>query len=202
MSSEARVYLVDDDDAVRDGLSLLLESEGFRVEAFDNANKLLASSFGSQAIACLVLDVRMPEMSGPELQAELMHRGIDHPIIFLTGYGEIPVAVKSIKAGAFDFLTKPVNSDKLIDKIQQALELSRNKQAHNAMYRASCDRLQTLTQRENEVLKLALEGHCNKKIATVLNISVRTVEHHRSHILLKTGVDNLLKLSRLIDICR
>lgn len=201
MISEPTVYLVDDDVAVRDGLSLLLEVEGLKVEAFESARALLTSSFGSQDIACLVLDVRMPQMTGPELQAKLADQGIKHPIIFLSGHGDIPLAVRTIQAGALDFLTKPVNSEQLIDRIHQALDLSRSKHEDNIIYRASCDRLQTLTQRENQVLTLALEGHCNKKIASLLNISVRTVEHHRSHILLKTGVDNLLKLSRLIDIC-
>lgn len=200
MISKPTVYIVDDDDAVRGGLSFLLESEGLKVEAFDSAAAFLATSFSSEAIACLVLDVRMPQMTGPELQAELTHQGIKIPVIFLSGYGDIPLAVKAIKAGAFDFLTKPVNSELLIDKIQQALALSRSKQESNAIYRASYKRLGTLTKREHEILKLALEGLSNKRIAALLNISTRTVEHHRSHILLKTGVDSLLKLSRLIDI--
>lgn len=201
MISQPTVYIVDDDDAVRDGLSLQLELEGLKVKAFSSSAEFLASPPSTQAIACLILDVNMPQMTGLELQAEMVGRGINLPIIFLTGHGSIPLAVKTIQAGAIDFLTKPIDAQKLFNSVQAALALSTKKQKHNAIYRASCKRLATLSKRQREVLILALEGHSNKEIAILLNISFRTVEHHRSHILLKTGVDNLLKLSRLVDIC-
>jgi len=199
MISQPTVYIIDDDAAVRDGLSLQLESAGLYVKSFDSSVAFLSSLPRPKSIACLILDVRMPEMTGPELQAELVHREINHPIIFLSGHGNIPLAVKSIQAGAIDFLTKPVDAQLLLDKVQEALALSASMQKQNSMYRASNEHLlETLTKREREILKLALEGRSNKEIARLLNISFRTVEHHRSHILLKTGVENLLKLSWMV----
>jgi len=201
MTDQATVYIVDDDLAVRSGLSLLLESAGLKVNTFGSAAEFLASPPPSHAIACLILDNHMPEMTGPELQAELKQREINLPVIFLTGHGDIPLAVKTVRAGAIDFLIKPVNTQHLLDKVQEALTLSRSKQQQNDIDRASCEPLEALSKREREVLLLAIEGHTNKEIAKILNISFRTVEHHRSHIFLKTGIDNLLKLARLVDNC-
>ncbi len=199
MNLPTTVYIVDDDSAVCDGLSMMLESEKINVKTFNSAAEFLAFTPPQDAIACLILDVRMPQMSGPELQTELHNHNIDLPILFLSGYGDIPLAVQTIKAGAVDFLTKPVSSPVLLDKVQQALALRRQKINNDQAQRDMSARLTTLTKREHEVLHYALEGFCNKEIAKTLDISVRTVEHHRSHILLKTGVDNLLKLSHLIN---
>ncbi len=199
MNLPATVYIVDDDSAVCNGLSMLLESADLNVKTFSSSAEFLAFTPPANAIACIILDVRMPQMSGPELQTELLKRNIDLPILFLSGYGDIPLAVETIKAGAVDFLTKPVSAPVLLDKVQQALTLRRQKVNNDQAQRDMSARLTTLTKREHEVLHYALEGFCNKKIAKTLDISVRTVEHHRSHILLKTGVDNLLKLSHLIN---
>ncbi len=201
MTTRPTVYIVDDDAAVRDGLSLQLESADINVKAFASSAEFLASPPLTETTACLILDVRMPQMTGPELQAELATLKIDLPIIFLTGYGDIPLAVKTVKAGAFDFLTKPVDASKLLDKVEAALSLSARKKEQNCIVKDAYSRLQKLSKREHEVLMLALVGRSNKEIAQLLNISFRTVEHHRSHILLKTEVDNLLQLSHLVDIC-
>jgi two-component system response regulator FixJ len=196
MIPNSSVFIVDDDAAVRDGLSMQLEAAGFPVKAFASAEDFLGV-ISPAVIGCLVLDVRMPGMTGPDLQAELARRNINLPIIFLSGHGNIPLAVKSIQAGAVDFLTKPVTGTVLIERIQIALRLSAEqweKEAENKMLR---ERLATLTIRELDVLELVLEGFSNKEIAKRLGISFRTVEHHRSHILLRTGIDNLFKLAQL-----
>jgi FixJ family two-component response regulator len=196
MIPNTSVFIVDDDAAVRDGLSMQLEAAGFPVKAFASAEDFLGV-ISPAVIGCLVLDVRMPGMTGPDLQAELARRNINLPIIFLSGHGNISLAVKSIQAGAVDFLTKPVTGTVLIERIQIALRLSAEqweKEAENKMLR---ERLATLTIRELGVLELVLEGFSNKEIAKRLGISFRTVEHHRSHILLRTGIDNLFKLAQL-----
>ena len=197
MTPQPTVFIVDDDDAVRDSLYLQLNSLGFTVETFPSAENFL-DNLQPNAVGCLILDVRMPGMSGPELQAELTRQNINLPIIFLTGYGNIPLTVKTIHAGAFDFLTKPVDSKKLCDCINAALALSAKTNASNVTSCKLKERLTTLTQRELEVLELALKGYTNKEIGHRLSISYRTIEHHRSHILLKTGASNLLQLANLI----
>ncbi len=201
MTQQATVFIIDDDAAVRNGLSLQLESAGFTVKSYANAVEFLAS-MPLQTSGCLILDVRMPQMTGPELQDELARREIKLPIIFLSGHGDIPLAVKTIQTGAVNFLTKPVDGQHLIDCIQKALTLNDRHQQSDRARRESCQALASLTKRENEVLKLAIEGHSNKVIARLLGISSRTVEHHRSHILQKTGVDNVLKLVHLVNDCR
>jgi FixJ family two-component response regulator len=195
MIPNATVFIVDDDTAVRAGLSMQLEAAGFPVKAFASAEDFLVAI--CPIIGCLLLDVRMPGMTGPDLQSELARRNINLPIIFLSGHGDIPLAVKSIQAGAMDFLTKPVSGSVLIERIQMALQLSAEQWKKDAENKMLQERLATLTIREQEVLELALAGYSNKEIATSLGISFRTVEHHRSRILLRTGTDNLFKLAPL-----
>jgi len=196
MIPNATVFIVDDDAAVRGGLSMQLEAAGFPVKAFASAEDFI-TAICPAVIGCLVLDVRMPGMTGPDLQLELARRNINLPIIFLSGHGDIPLAVKSIQAGAMDFLTKPVSGSVLIERIQMALQLSAEQWKKDAENKMLQERLATLTIREQEVLELALAGYSNKEIATRLGISFRTVEHHRSRILLRTGTDNLFKLAPL-----
>jgi FixJ family two-component response regulator len=184
------VYVVDDDAAVRDSLLLLLESAGLRAAEFDSAEAFLAAHRGDQP-GCLVLDVHMPGMDGLELQNELVRRGELMPIIFLTAHGDVPKTVRAMKAGAVDFLTKPVNGKLLVERVQHAVELSETAHKREA-------RLKSLTQREREILKLAVAGQPNKQIARELGISYRTVEAHRSRILSKTGATTLLELANLI----
>ncbi len=196
MADQPIIFVVDDNDDVRSGLSLQLESAGFNVKAFESGKRFLRE-ISSKSSGCLLLDVSMPEMGGLEVQSELLQRQIILPIIFLTGYGDIPMAVRAIQAGALDFLTKPVDGRKLIDLVQAAMRLNAEQRQQMAVNTANCKRLENLTVRERDVLKLALAGYPNKKIARHFNISIRTVEQHRSHILQKTEASNLLELARI-----
>jgi two-component system, LuxR family, response regulator FixJ len=201
MSFQPVVYIVDDDASVRDGLSFQLESAGFNIKAFSSCSDFLAE-LSVNAIGCLILDVRMPKMTGPELQNEMSNQGIKLPIIYLTGYGDIPLAVKSIKKGAVDFITKPVDAQHLLNSVQAAIDIS----AKNQQQSIHCHNLEIfltkLTKREFEIYNLVIKGNSNKQIATQLAISFRTVEHHRSNILLKTASKNFLQLLSLVDSCR
>lgn len=201
MTPTSTVFVVDDDASVRDGLALQLEAAGFAVAAFASAEEFLGAPL-PDGPGCLVLDVRMPGMSGPELQQELLVRGAYLPIIFLTGYGDIPLAVKTIQSGAVDFLTKPVDGQVLLERVQAALRLAEQARQRESNYQAIRQRLAGLTERERQVLELAIAGHANKEISRILSISARTVEHHRSHILLKTGAANLFELARMVDACQ
>jgi FixJ family two-component response regulator len=198
MSSPPKVYVVDDDAAVRDGLVLLLESAGFVIDVYASASEFLKAAHAIPRSACLLLDVRMPDMSGPMLQAELARRGIDLPIIFLSAHGDIPTAVQAIKAGAADSLTKPVDGDLLIQRVQAALAMSSADPRRGAANRSRCA---GLTAREREVMRLAVMGHTNKEIAQRLGISHRTVEIHRARVMRKTGVANLVELVHLAKDC-
>ncbi len=190
------VFVVDDDAAVRDGVALLLETDGLAVETFDSADAFLAV-FDPHRAGCLVLDVRMPNKTGPQLQQELRERGGVLPIIFLTAHGDIPTTVKTIQAGAIDFLTKPADGAQLLERVREALKVNQADRERLAAKEAANDRLAALTPRERDVLALAIAGHPNKEIARRLGISFRTVEVHRSRILLKTGATTLLGLAQL-----
>lgn len=190
------VFVVDDDAAVRDSVSLLLKTAGLAVEAYDSAEAFLAA-LDPQRHGCLVLDMRMPGMSGFELQEELARRDVPMPIIFLTAHGDIPMTVRAIKAGAVDFLTKPVDGAALLDRIESALARGRAEREMEAARQQAREQLSQLTEREQEILALAISGCTNKEIARRLGISFRTVETHRSHILFKTGAATLLELAQL-----
>ncbi|MDD5275443.1 MAG: response regulator [Methylovulum sp.] len=200
MNIQPCVFIVDDDYAVRDGLGLVLETAGFTCQAFESAEHFLHAYCPAQ-IGCLLLDVNMPGLSGFELQAELIRLDMRLPIIFLTAYGDIPMSVRAIKAGAVDFLTKPVPAQLLIERIQAALqqEVQRREQllAEQAAYR----RINDLTPREMEVMSLVVASYSNKEIARQLGISYRTIEVHRSRIMSKTGAPNLLELAQLYEAC-
>jgi RNA polymerase sigma factor (sigma-70 family) len=200
MSPKPTVFVVDDDAAVRDGLALLLDTAGLAVETYDGAAAFLATCSPGRA-GCLILDVRMPEMSGPELQAELIRRGVDLPIIFLTAHGDIPTTVQAMKAGAMDFLTKPVVGDELLDRVFAAFEKSARLREQATARQSLRERLEGLTGREREIMKLVADGLPNKEIARSLGISHRTVEVHRARVMQKTGVTNLVELSRLAQAC-
>jgi len=199
-STAPTLFVVDDDPAVRDSLSLLLETAGFAVECHESAESFLAA-YREDRQGCLILDVRMQPMSGPELQAELVRRGSRLPIIFLTAHGDIPMTVRAIKAGAKDFLTKPIDGKELLDRVQAVLQAEQERRHHQKQREKDCKRLEELTQREQEIMMLALAGRANKAIARQLGISYRTVEIHRSHILQKTGTANMLELAQLASAC-
>jgi FixJ family two-component response regulator len=196
MSDPATVFIVDDDVAVRDSLGMLLEAAGYAAEAFQCAADFLDNLTPSTR-GCLILDVRMPDMDGLDLQKELIRRGARLPVIFLTGHGTIPETVRAIKAGAMDFLTKPVDGPALLAHVEKALKQGSAQQKRIDSYQAAASRLATLTDREREVLTLAVAGHVSKEIAQRLGISSRTVEIHRAHILQKTGASNLLEVARI-----
>jgi FixJ family two-component response regulator len=187
------VCVVDDDDAFRDSLRWLLESTGYRVAAYATAERFLAG-YKAGTAACLVLDVRMPGLSGLELQQELNRRGEMLPIIFMTGHGDVPMAVTAVKNGAFHFLEKPFNDAQLLALIEQAASLGTFESSERAQGRCAAARLATLTQREREVMELVVRGLRNKKIAEALGISVKTVEAHRAKAMEKMDVGSVAEL--------
>lgn len=190
------VYVVEDDAAVRDALAQLLEGKRFRVKVFENAERFLEACEPGQA-GCLLLDLRLPGMSGIELQGTLAARGIDLPIIFLTGHGDVPSSVRALRAGAVDFLQKPADSQILLDRVSEALARDTARRSERASRDTARKALQELTARERDVLPLILAGHSSKDIARQLAISHRTVEIHRAHIMRKTGSATLVELAAI-----
>lgn len=188
------VYVVDDDDAMRDSLRWLLESAGYRVCSHTSAERFLAGYRPEDRASCLVLDVRMSGLSGLELQQELNRRGSMLPIIFVTGHGDVPMAVEALKNGAFHFLEKPFLGEKLLALIEQAATLGAAPQFEQAQRRCAAARLATLTQREREVMDLVVLGRKNRQIAEALGISVKTVEAHRARTMEKMDVSSVAEL--------
>jgi two-component system response regulator DctR len=193
----ATVYVVDDDDAIRDALSWLLRSRGVRARTWPSAEAFLAE-WSEELRGCLVLDVRMAEMSGVELFDQLLARKSRLPVIFLTGHGDVPLAVAALKKGAFDFVEKPFNDNDLVDRIVAAMR-------HDASVREQLEseasvvaRLADLTPRERQVMERVLAGDYNKTIADALGIAVRTVEVHRARIFEKMGVRSAVELAQLL----
>jgi two-component system response regulator FixJ len=184
------IYIVDDDEAVRDSLSLLLESAGHLVEAFEVAADALVSC-RTKVPACVITDVRMPEMDGLEFQEKLSGARIDVPVIVMTGHADVPLAVRAMKAGAVDFIEKPFSDDAILASIETAM-----KRQPRAVDPGLIERLQSLTPREREVLELLVVGHPNKVIAHRLDISPRTVEIHRAHVMEKMKAKSLPELVR------
>jgi FixJ family two-component response regulator len=193
---EPTVFIVDDDTGVRKSIGELLISVGLAVETFDAAQSFL-DAFDTARPGCLVLDVRMAHMSGLALEAKLAELGADIPIVFITGHGDISMAVSAIKRGAVDFVPKPYQEQQLLDAVNEALRRDALRRASPADAIGPAERLQMLTSREREVLDLALKGCSSKVIADELGISHRTVELHRSHLLGKLGVASITELSRL-----
>jgi RNA polymerase sigma factor (sigma-70 family) len=193
-SSKVRiVYVVDDDEALRDSLRWLLESAGYRVAAYESAESFLKAYRRGFAV-CLVLDVRMPGATGLELQQELNRRQEHLPIIFITGHGGVPMAVDALKQGAFHFLEKPFRDEQLLELIAQAAAIDGEDAARR---RLAAERLESLTQREREVVELVVAGRKNKQIADALGISVKTVEVHRSRAMEKMGVASMAELVQM-----
>ena len=195
------VFIVDDDPAVRDAISLLLKTDGLVVATFPSAAAFLESAAAQQP-GCLVLDVRMPGMGGLDLQKRLRARGCQTPILFITGHGDVPMAVATLKKGAFHFIEKPFNDHDLVDLVEKALALDAERQRAAASRETIEARLSTLTQREREVMDLILEGKYNKVIADQLSISMRTVEAHRSRIFDKMAVRSAVELAQMLTTLR
>ena len=196
MNDIANVFIVDDDEAVRDSLAMLLDAAGYASATFPRADDFLEFCIPG-TLGCIILDVHMPDMDGPTLQEELLRRGLHLPIIFLSGQGNIPVTVRTIKAGAMDFLTKPVDGAVLLARVREALEQCAIQQKQVKAVQSIAVRMAKLTGREQEIMMLAVVGHTSKEIAERLRISYRTVEIHRAHIMQKTGTSNMLELARI-----
>lgn len=198
MSSDAIVFVVDDDEAVRQSTAWLIESIGLKVITFTSADEFL-ENFNQQQ-GCIVMDVRMPGMSGLEAQEEMKNRGMTLPLIFITGHGDVPMAVRALKRGAFDFIEKPFNDQLLLDSVQRGLKC--NSEAMESFIRnESIDkRISALTPREKEVMMRVTEGKPNKVIAHELSVSIKTVEVHRARMMEKMeagSVAELVKISLL-----
>ncbi|OGA96302.1 MAG: DNA-binding response regulator [Betaproteobacteria bacterium RIFCSPLOWO2_12_FULL_66_14] len=184
------VHVVDDDAALRDSLRWLLESAGLRVATYASAESFLEAYAAAQG-GCLLLDIRMPGMSGLELQDELKRRGYTIPIVFITGHGDVPMAVNAVKKGALEFIEKPYNAQALLVMVDHALDI-------DAEARRVAARLGRLTKREREVMELVIAGKRNQDIAAELSISIKTVEAHRAGMMWKMGVDSLAELVQLV----
>ncbi|HYB65539.1 MAG TPA: response regulator transcription factor [Steroidobacteraceae bacterium] len=191
------VFVVDDDEGVRNSLRFLLKSVGLQTQTLASAGEFLDTYKPSQP-GCLVLDVRMPGMSGLELQQQLNLRGAVIPVIFITGHGDIPMAVEAMQQGAFDFLQKPFRDQDLIDRIQRALERDARNRAALDQHARIRERLDSLTPREREVLTLMTRGKPNKIMAAELGVSQRTVEIHRARVMEKSGAASLAQLVRMV----
>jgi two-component system response regulator FixJ len=190
------VFIVDDDEAVRGSLRFLMKSVGLASQARASATEFLESYEPTQP-GCLVLDVRMPGMSGLELQQQLNLRGATIPVIFITGHGDIPMAVEAMQHGAFDFLQKPFRDQDFVDRIQQALERDARTRAVLAQHEQIRASFNSLTPREQDVLPLMISGKSNKIMAGELGVSQRTVEIHRARVMEKTGAASLAQLVRM-----
>jgi FixJ family two-component response regulator len=191
------VFVVDDDPAMRASLRWLIESVGLAVQTSSTAQEFL-STYDPSAPGCLVLDVRMPGMSGLDLQAEMAARRIELPILIITGYAEVPIAVRAMKAGAFDFIEKPFSDQTLLDRIRKAISLDLNARREREELSAALKRLSNVTPREHDVMDRVVAGKSNKVIAADLGLSMKTVEVHRKRVMDKMGADSLAELIRLV----
>jgi len=192
------VYLVDDDAAIRDALAWLLLSRGIQSNAWNSAESFLAD-YKPEMSGCLILDIRMTGMTGTKLHDQLLALGCAMPVIFLTGHGDVPLAVKALKRGAFDFIEKPLNDNELVDRVIEALKLEESRRWRDADRAEVAAHLATLTEREREVMAGVLAGKLNKVIADELQIAMRTVEVHRSRIFEKMGVRSAVELAQRLS---
>ncbi|HWS11560.1 MAG TPA: response regulator [Rhodocyclaceae bacterium] len=199
--SEPRAHIVDDDEAIRDALGWLFQSRGVATASWPSAEAFL-SDYDDGMRGCVVLDVRMAEMSGLELFDRLLALGCAMPVIFLTGHGDVPLAVAAVKRGAFDFIEKPFNDNDLANRVIEALAIDAAALQARATQASLASRLATLTVREREVMELILGGKLNKVIADQLNIAIRTVEVHRARIFEKMGVRSAVELAGLLSSSR
>lgn len=194
MNEQSTVIIVDDDRAVRDALTFMLAQQKFAVRTFDSATAFLAGC-KSLPRSCAIVDIRMPGMDGMELQSELSKRGIALPLIFLTGHGDIQMSVRAMKAGAVDFLTKPVSRAALLQSVQAALAECDRQASRARVNKKLTAAVGCLTEREREVMLLLARGLTNKEVARRLQISHRTVEVHKARVMRKTGAESLVELA-------
>nr|WP_286206650.1 response regulator transcription factor [Thauera linaloolentis] len=193
VAPEQIIHVVDDDEALRDSMTWMLEGNGYRVLTYESAEAFLRVCRPDMA-GCVVLDVRMPGMSGLEMFEELGRRRCTLPVVFITGHGDVPMAVSALKKGAVDFIEKPFSERDMLRLIEQCLMLERDSRDKRLQEADTARRLEHLTQREREVLDLIIVGKLNKQIADVLGISIKTVEVHRARVMEKMGANSLAEL--------
>lgn len=189
------IHVVDDNDAIRKSLSMVLESAGLKSKTYPSARAFL-DNFSHSGLGCLLLDVRMPDMSGLDLQRLVKEQNINLPIIFMTGYADVPTAIRAMKAGAFDFVEKPFDQEDLLARIHQCVHKS-EELSQTTLQQENAASLLMLTEREREVMQLLVDGKINKVIAAQLGISTRTVEAHRAHIMEKLQAKSLSDVVRI-----
>jgi two-component system response regulator FixJ len=195
---EKTVFIIDDDISVRNGLTRLLSASGINTESFASAREFLETKKYHNS-GCILLDVRMPDMTGPELQEELFKEGSNIPIIFLSAHGDVPVSVNAMKNGAIDFLTKPVDKKKLLKVIEVAMVLDEKNRADSNEKKLIQKKIDTLTPREFEIMTYVITGMLNKQIAAELNISEETIKIHRGRVMHKLEIVSVPELTRLCD---
>ena len=198
--TKSLVYLVDDDYSVRDSLSMLIESTGQAVRCFESADEFL-ENFDPDQPGCLILDVRMPRMTGLELQEELNRRDFNIPIIFISGHADVPDSSKAFRGGAVDYMEKPFDSETLLKRMQEAIRRDADTRVQNAERRKLKQRLGTLTPREREVMTLVVKGLSNKEAARQLEVSNRTIDVHRAKIMEKMDAEDLAELTVMAMHC-
>jgi FixJ family two-component response regulator len=196
--NEPSVYIIDDDPSVRNGLTRIVKAVGINVESFESAGEFLSSEKYKEH-GCIILDVHMPEITGPELQEKLIEAGSIMPIIFLSAHGDVPTTAKTMKKGAVDFLEKPVDQEDLMAAIQNSLEQDLETWSKRIEYNSILEQIKTLTPREHEVMTFVITGMLNKQIAAKMDISEETVKIHRGRVMQKLGLFSVAELVRICE---
>ena len=196
--SDASVYIIDDDPSVRTGLTRIVKAAGINAESFKSAGDFLSSDKYKEH-GCIILDVHMPEMTGPELQEKLIEAGCSMPIIFLSAHSDVPTTAKTMKKGAVDFLEKPVDQEDLMAAIQISLEHDLETRSKRTEYNSIQEQIRTLTPREHEVMTFVITGMLNKQIAAEMDISEETVKIHRGRVMQKLGIVSVAELVRICE---